>query len=251
MKTNSMVSIIMPSYNATMFIQEAIDSVLKQTYCNWELIIVDDGSKDDTVGLITQYLNEDSRIRLIQLQKNSGAAVARNTAIENANGRYIAFLDSDDKWISKKLEIQIAYMIKNNIAFSYAQYKKINHKSEVISNTIIAPLHVTYDMLLKTCYIPCLTAIYDTGILGKQFMPLIEKRQDYGLWLKITKNVDAFGVDQCLAHYRVHQNTISSNKVKAAFYHWRILREYENVNLIKASYYFIYYAISGLKKYLK
>lgn len=243
------VTIIMPSYNSENFIIESIESVLAQTYSNWELIIVDDCSPDDSNKIIAKYIDSDSRIKLIKLQKNSGPAIARNMAIETANGRYIAFLDSDDVWLPNKLEKQIKFMQDNDLAFTYSSYKLVGEDNEDLG-LFITKDKISYFDMLKTCSVGCLTAIYDTEKIGKQYMPLILKRQDYGLWLKILKLIgETRGILEPLATYRIRKNSVSSNKVKAAKYQWKIYREIEKLSFLKSLYYFAFYAYNGIIKY--
>ena len=243
------VTIIMPSYNSEKFIIESVESVLVQTYSNWELIIVDYCSPDDSNKIITKYVDNDSRIKLIKLQKNSGPAVARNTAIEAANGRYIAFLDSDDVWLPNKLETQINFMHDNDLAFTYSSYRLVGEDNEHLG-VFITKDKISYFDMLKTCSVGCLTAIYDTEKIGKQYMPLILKRQDYGLWLKILKLIgETRGILEPLATYRIRKNSVSSNKVKAAKYQWKIYREIEKLSFLKSLYYFVFYAYNGVTKY--
>lgn len=243
------VTIIMPSYNSEKFIIESVESVLAQTYSNWELIIVDDCSPDDSNKIITKYVDSDCRIKLIKLQKNSGPAVARNMAIEAASGRYIAFLDSDDVWLPNKLETQINFMRENNLAFTYSSYGLVGEDNEDLG-LFITKDKISYFDILKTCSVGCLTAIYDTEKIGKQYMPLILKRQDYGLWLKILKLIgETRGILEPLAIYRIRKNSVSSNKVKAAKYQWKIYREIEKLSFLKSLYYFAFYTYNGVTKY--
>ena len=243
------VTIIMPSYDSEKFIIESIESVLAQTYSNWELIIVDDCSPDDSNKIITKYVDSDGRIKLIKLQKNSGPAVARNTAIEAASGRYIAFLDSDDVWLPNKLETQINFMHDNDLAFTYSSYRLVGEDNEHLG-VFITKDKISYFDILKTCSVGCLTAIYDTKKIGKQYMPLILKRQDYGLWLKILKLIgETKGISEPLATYRIRKNSVSSNKVKAAKYQWKIYRDIEKLSFLKSLYYFVFYAYNGVTKY--
>ena len=244
-----LVSIITPSYNSEKFISQTMESVLSQTYQNWEMIIVDDKSPDDSNIIIEKYIKQDKRIKLIKLNKNSGPAVARNVAIKEAKGRYIAFLDADDVWYPNKLEKQIAFMKENNLAFTYSAYEIIDEQDKSIGK-FVPPSFITCESMLKTCSVGCLTAIYDTKKLGKIFMPIIDKRQDYGLWLKILKKIKITkGLNEVLAKYRIRKNSVSSNKLKAAKYQWKIYRDVENLNLIKSIYYFLHYAYNGIKKY--
>lgn len=243
---NELISIITPSYKSERFISQTIESVLAQTYQNWEMIVVDDVSLDNSSDIVEKYCKKDNRIRLIKLEKNSGAAVARNRAIKEAKGRYIAFLDADDIWKAEKLEKQIYFMQKNNYSFTYTAYEKIDENG-VVFGKIGVPLKVSYNQLLKTCVIGCLTVIYDTEKLDKVYMPLIRKRQDFGLWLKILKKVDfAYGINEPLAFYTVREDSISANKKSAAQFTWKLYREIEKLNLLKACYYFSHYAIRGI-----
>lgn len=247
---HDLVSIVTANYNCEKFIEDTIKSVQAQTYTDWEMIIVDDFSTDKSIEIINQYIKKDSRIKLIELECNSGAAVARNRAIEEANGRYIAFLDSDDLWLPEKLEKQLKFMLNNNYDFTYTNYDLIDEKSIHYGKTFIAKAESTYHDLLVTCSIGCLTVIYDTRKLGKVYMPLILKRQDYGLWLKILKQIEkAYSLNESLAIYRIRKNSISSNKLKAASYQWKIYRDFEKLNIIQSCYYFLCYTYNGMRKY--
>lgn len=244
-----MVSIITPSYKSVKFISQTIESVLNQTYQDWEMIIVDDVSPDNSNEIIEKYIKKDDRIKLIKLEKNGGPAVARNRAIEEASGRYIAFLDADDLWMPGKLEKQIKFMVNNNIVLSYSSYDLIDEDNNDLGTFITKP-KVNYSDLLKTNSIGCLTAIYDTEKIGKVLMPDIIKRQDYGLWLNILKKTDhAKGILESLAKYRIMKNSVSSNKFVAAKYVWKIFRDVEKLNIFKSCYYFCFYVYNGLKKY--
>src|SRR5690554_216745 len=246
MKKSNTVSIITPLYNCSDFLDATLNSVLAQTYQNWEVIMVDDCSSDNSVLIAQEFVEKDHRIKLIQLAENSGAAVARNTAIEAAKGRYIAFLDSDDAWLPNKLEKQIAFMQENNYPFTYAAYDKVNESDEVFGHVGV-PDKVTYSDLLKSCSIGCLTAMYDTEFFGKVYMPLIRKRQDLGLWLKLLKKTKyAYGLNETLGFYKVRKDSISANKKSAALFTWRLYRDIEKLSLPKAGYYFSHYAVRGL-----
>jgi glycosyltransferase involved in cell wall biosynthesis len=244
-----MISVIMPSYNSEHFISKAIDSVLSQTYDHWEMIIVDDCSHDNSALIIEEYCKKDSRIKLIKLEKNSGPAVARNTGIKEAKGRYIAFLDADDLWKPEKLEKQINFMKENNLVFTYSSYDLIDEEGNFMG-TFKTKEIISYESMLKTNSVGCLTVIYDADMLGKMFMPNILKRQDYGLWLKILKKINSTkGIIEPLAVYRIRKNSVSSNKLKAAYYQWKIYREVEKLNFFKSLYYFSCYIYYGLRKY--
>lgn len=241
-----MVSIITPSYNSEKFISKTVDSVLSQTFKNWEMIIVDDVSPDNANDIIEEYIKKDSRIKLIKLEKNAGAAEARNMAIKEAKGRFIAFLDSDDCWKEDKLEKQINFMLKNDYSFTYTAYEKIDENGNFLG-TMGIPDKVSYNSLLKTCVIGCLTSVYDVQKLGKVYMPKNTKREDFATWLNILKKVDfAYGIKEELAEYRVYENQSSGKKAKMAKENWKLYREIEKLNIFKASYYFTHYAVRGV-----
>jgi len=238
---NPLVSIITPSYKSERFIFKTIDSVLSQTYKNWEMIIVDDVSPDKSNEIIEKYIKQDSRIKLIKLEKNNGPALARNRAIKEANGRYIAFLDADDLWMPEKLEKQLAFMQEKDCALSYTAYETMSEDGRKLNTTINPPKELTYKELLKSNRIGCLTAMYDTEKLGKVYMPLIKKRQDYGLWLRILRGIDiAYGMDEVLATYRVMSNSVSSNKIDLLRYNYSLFREHEKFSVVKSLYYLIW-----------
>lgn len=240
-----LVSVITPVFNGARFIRETLDSVCAQTHADWELICVDDCSSDNSCEIVQSYADKDSRIRLIRLEVNSGAAVARNAAIEAARGRYIAFLDSDDIWLPYKLEVQLEYMQTNNVPFCYSAYARIDEHNKVIC-TVGVPQQVSYQGMLKTSVIGCLTAVYDTQFFGKVAMPLTRKRQDFGLWLQLLKRIDfARGIPDVLALYRVSPGSMSANKLDAARYTWNIYRNVEGFGLWRSFYYFLNYACRG------
>jgi len=246
---SELVSIITPSYKSEKFISQTIESVLAQTYQNLEMIIVDDVSPDNSNEIIEEYCKKDSRINLIKLEKNSGPAIARNKAIKKAKGRYIAFLDADDIWYKNKLEKQIQFMRKKKLALTYSSYDLMDEENNNLG-TFLTKNKITYTDLLKTNSIGCLTAIYDVEKVGKVFMPNMIKRQDYGLWLKILKKIDYVeGILEPLAKYRIMKKSISSNKLVAAKYVWKLFREVEKLNIFQSIYYFSFYVYYGFKKY--
>lgn len=250
-KEEDLVSIITPSYNCSRFVAETIESVQAQTYQNWEMIIVDDCSTDNSVEIIKKIIKGDSRIRLIEQKWNGGPAVARNVAIENAGGRYIAFLDSDDLWFPEKLEKQIEFIQEKKADLVYSAYKKMNEDG-TDRDSVNPPSEVDYKDLLKSNHIGCLTALYDTKNIEKCYMPIISKRQDHALWLKILKKTEkAYCFNGELAKYRVLNNSVSSNKVVAAKYQWRIYREVEKLGFFESVRNFIFYSVYGFLKYKK
>ncbi|PHD75781.1 glycosyl transferase [Bacillus sp. AFS043905] len=244
-----MVSIITPSYNSKEFIGNAIQSVKDQTYGNFEMIIIDDGSKDNSVLAIKSLINNDKRIKLISLSENVGAAEARNIGIVKARGRFIAFLDSDDIWYPGKLKKQVDFMKKNNIAFSFTSYEMITEVGEKTHNIVRAPKKVDYHGLLKNTIIGCLTVMLDTNKIGKIKMPNC-KPEDTALWLKLLKeDLIAYGMPQVLAQYRLVDGSVSSNKIKAAQHLWNLYRKQENLPFPKSLWYFSHYALNAIKKH--
>tara|TARA_B110000908_G_C10130217_1_gene391826 strand:+ start:183 stop:962 length:780 start_codon:yes stop_codon:yes gene_type:complete len=207
-----MVSIIIPVYNCEEFLRECIQSVLNQTFKDWELIILDDCSTDSSRKIINKYVSLDLRIKSFYFNKNVGAGIARNKGIEISNKRFIAFLDSDDYWHKDKLKIQIDFMIKNSIEFSYTNFFELDKKDKV-NKVILQPESVNYYTLLFNNYIKTLTAIYDTNRIGKVYMPNYRKRQDWGLWFNILEKTNkAFCFSQPLAYYRTSNTSLSKNK---------------------------------------
>lgn len=215
-----LVSIVMPSYNSEKYIKDSIQSVLDQTYINWELLIVDDCSSDKTVDIIKSF--KDERIKFFQNDKNSGAAVSRNKALREAKGKWIAFLDSDDMWLPTKLEEQLEFMISNNYSFSYTDYRVYN--DGVLSNKIItAPKKVTFRKIKHYCYVATLTVVYNHERVGLIQISNIKKNNDYAMWLKALKKVDGYRLCNSLSIYNKHPDSISSgNKIKLIKWHYRL-----------------------------
>lgn len=232
-----LVSIIMPTYNSAAFVGESIRSVQQQTYENWELIIADDCSDDETVNVVESFAKNDSRIKLKKTEHNLGPAGARNIAIEAANGQYFAFLDSDDIWYPEKLEKQIAFMEKNNYLFTYTSYEIINSRSEPVGVVLSAPNKVNYN---KTLYggnvVGNLTVVYNAEKLGKFFVPDIKKRNDFALWLLVLSECgNGYGMKEVLAKYRVRNGSVSTtHKYKMIKYHWELYRHIEKLSLVKS-----------------
>ncbi|MFC3039727.1 glycosyltransferase family 2 protein [Virgibacillus xinjiangensis] len=247
-----LISVITPAYNAERFIKETIQSVLDQSFTDWEMVIVDDQSQDRTVDFVKEYQQKDSRIRLIVLEENSGSAVARNTAIREARGRYLAFLDSDDQWMPAKLERQLAFMRDNGVAFSFTQYRRMQEDGTMTNAVTEAPATVDYDALMKRCVIGCLTVMLDTEKTGSVEMVNIRTRQDYALWLDLTRRGHlAYGMQEVLAKYRVVGNSISSNKWKAAKQNWHVFRQVESQSVRKSLWYFAHYAVLSVRDIIK
>ena len=243
-----LVSIIMPLYNCETYVLASIESVSSQTYKNWELIIVDDCSTDNSFSVSEEYIQDEPRIKLYQMNKNSGVATVRNHAIDLAQGDFIAFLDSDDIWLPSKLEKQITFMETENILLSYTSYYTMNEKSETMG-MYHAEKRVTYYDMLKTSSIGTLTTVYNAKKLGKYYFKDIG-HEDYAMKLQILRDINyAGGLDEPLAKYRMTNNGLSGNKFKTALWQWKIYRESEQLSLLKSLYYFVHYVYFGLKKY--
>ncbi len=231
---NDLVSIIMPSYNTGRFIGETIDSVLAQTYGNWELIIVDDCSTDDTDSVVQKYLG-DERIRYIKNEKNSGAAVSRNRALREATGKWIAFLDSDDLWEPEKLEKQIAFMEENGYSFSYTNYAEIDEESIPNGKWVTGPKRITKHGMYNYCWMGCLTVMYDRETVGLIQIEDIKKNNDYAMWLKACLKADCYLFDEILAKYRRRGGSISNHGyTKLIKWHYKLFREAEKKNPVPA-----------------
>lgn len=247
-QNNHLVSIITACYNSEKHISDTINSILDQTYQNWELLLVDDCSTDKTLNIINTFASLDRRIKVFQLTENSGAAVARNKAIKEAEGRFIAFLDSDDRWLPLKLEKQIAFMISNGYSFTHTAYELIDEFGNTSKKTIKPAEVLRYNDMLYSNKIGCLTAIYDQHQLGKIEMPLLRKRQDYGLWLKILQpGIKAYGFSEVLSQYRKTQNSMSSNKMELIKWNWKLFREVQGLSFTKSIYYLVCNIGSKLK----
>lgn len=245
-----LVSVIMPCYNAERFITEAIKSVQAQSITDWELLITDDCSTDNTRNLVKSISEDDPRIKLFDLPENNGAAVARNNSIMHAAGRYIAFLDSDDLWAEDKLEKQLAFMSSKSAGFSFTAYETISENGER-NNIIHVPATLTYNQYLRNTIIGCLTVIVDRDIVGDFRMPLLRKRQDMATWLSILRQgVVAYGLDLPLASYRNVSTSISHNKLKAAAVVWKVYRDVEHLSLARSIFSFIGYGYNAVKKRL-
>lgn len=245
------VSIITPVFNAEKFLKDTIESVLAQTYQNWEMLFVDDCSNDSSVDLIKEYTSLDSRIKFFKNSQNSGPGPSRNVAIEKATGRFIAFLDSDDIWVKDKLKIHVNFMLKNEAAFSHTSYGYMDESGNIIKSTFhVSNYPISYNDLLKRTEISCLTAMYDINYTGKRFMPDLRRKQDYALWLNILKSgFKSIPLDQELAFYRQVKGSVTSNKLKLIFEHWLFLRNREKLGVFKSAYYLFHWGILGILKY--
>lgn len=236
-----LVSIITPTYNCGKFIKETIESVINQTYQNWEMIIVDDCSTDNTKSVVKEY-EYDNRIKYYCLDINSGAAIARTRAMELAGGNYIAFLDSDDLWPANKLELQLTIMKKNNWNFTCTDYEQIDENSHSLHKTIKSISKTDYNRLLLDCPVGNSTVMYNVDKMGKFVVPNIRKRNDDALWLQMLKKEKyIYGINEVLMKYRVRQNSISSNKMQLIKYHWILYRKIEKLSIIRSIFHICYW----------
>ena len=244
---NSLVSIITPSYNSAKFIKQCIESVIAQTYTNWEMLIVDDYSSDNSLQILKKY--NDKRIQLIELDKNVGASESRNVAIRKAKGKYIAFLDSDDLWEPQKLEKQISFMQKKDIVFSFSTYQPMSDDESKLYSIIHAPKIVTYSSYLKKTIIGCLTVVIDREKTGGFEMPNIRSSHDMALWLLIMRRgFDAYGLDENLARYRIVSTSNTANKWRAAKDVWIVYRQFEKLSFFYSIWCFLNYAFNAIIK---
>lgn len=232
-----LVSIIMPSYNTAFFIAESIQSVLAQSYKDWELIIVDDCSPDNTDQVVKPYLS-DERIIYLKNEKNSGAAVSRNRALREAKGKWIAFLDSDDLWMPDKLKKQISFMEKNDYHFSYTNYAEIDTEDHRNGITVTGPKRITKIGMYNYCWPGCLTVIYDKDVVGLIQIADIKKNNDYAMWLKVCQKTDCYLLDEELALYRRGRaGSVSTHSIKTMIgWHYKLYREAEGQNLVAAAF---------------
>lgn len=249
---NSKVSIITPLYNSENFIGETIDSVIAQTYIDWEMLIVDDCSTDNSRQVVEQYIKTDSRIRYFRTKSPSGSpSDPRNIGIKTATGRYVAFLDSDDLWVPNKLELQVPLFSDDKVAVVFSNYVKINEDGEFNGGVITAPTEVTYSSLLKGNVIACLTSVYDRKKTGKLYFTK-QGHEDFALWLEILKKgYLARNSNLVMAKYRVRKSSVSSNKLKVIKWYYIIYRENEKLSLIRTFYYLTLALNKSFFKYIK
>lgn len=234
---NELVSIITPTWNCGRWIAETIQSVQTQTYTNWEMLIVDDCSTDNTREIVDRFMADDSRIKYFCNERNSGAAVSRNRALREAKGRWIAFLDSDDLWLPEKLERQIRFMQEYNYTFSYHEYTEISETSEDLGVKVSGPKHITKTGQTNYCWQGCLTVMYDAKTIGLIQIADIKKNNDYAIWLKTIKKGDCHLLNECLAKYRKRTGSISNHGYVALLkWHYKLFREVENQSPVMSAF---------------
>ena len=232
---DDLISIIMPSFNTGKYITETIESVLAQSYKNWELIIVDDCSSDNTDEIVSTYLSDD-RIHYLKNEKNSGAAFSRNIALRKAKGKWIAFLDSDDLWMPEKLEKQLSFMKSNGYFFSYTDYEEIDVNGKQTGVRVTGPRKVTKTGMYNYCWLGCLTVMYDADKIGLIQIENIKKNNDYAMWLKVCHKADCYLLDECLAQYRKGRvGSVSTHSIKTMIgWHYKLFREAEKQSVVQS-----------------
>lgn len=247
-KSNYLVSVITPAYNCAEYIEECIESVLNQTYQNWEMLIVNDKSTDNTQSIVESYANKDPRIKLFNQERNAGAAAARNKALELSQGRFVAFLDSDDAWKPNKLERQLEFMLENKYGFTFTSYEIMSVKPLDKKKIFRVPEKINYNQYLKNTIIGNLTVIMDKELLG-EIRVEVGYLEDVLTWMKYLRQGHiAYGLDENLAMYRVAENSVSSNKFKNAKRYFWCLREKQKLSLMKSIYCQVGYMFNATKK---
>lgn len=252
MAKDELVSIIVPVYNVEKFILETIGSVAAQTYPNWELLLVEDGSSDGTAAVIEEYVRQkkEDRIRLIRQPSNMGAARARNRGVREARGRYIAYLDADDLWMPGKLELQLGFMEEQGAAFTFTGYEFADERGRGTGKVVHVPGTLSYRQALSNTTIFTTTVMFDTEKIAGELLEMpIMKSEDTALWWKVLRNgYTAYGLDENLALYRRAGRTLSSNKLKAIRRIWRLYRDAEGLGVLKSAWHFCFWAVRAVKR---
>ncbi|MBM6615370.1 glycosyltransferase family 2 protein [Desemzia sp. RIT804] len=247
---DNLVSIITPAYNSSKYIEECIESVLNQTYQNWEMLIVNDHSTDNTQQIVEEYIKKDNRIKLYNQKSNRGVAFARNTALELSKGRYVAFLDSDDTWKPKKLEVQLNFMLKNNYGFTFTSYETINSNPNGKKKIYRVPHKINYNQYIKNTIIGNLTVVMDKKLLGEISVEYGDL-EDVLTWMKYLKmGYPSYGLNENLACYRITKNSVSNNKFKNAKKYFWCLRNRQNLSVLQSIYCQFFYLFNATKKRL-
>lgn len=249
MDSQPLVSVIMPSYNAEKYIAESIESVLHQTYRNWELLITDDCSCDRTPEIVQSYCQQDQRINFVVAKQHAGIAKTRNQSIARAKGQFIAFLDNDDLWVPEKIEKQVRFIVENNYAFVYSAYELMNEDGTLKGKTIKTAGVVDYNKYLRNTIIGSGTIMLDQNQTGSLVMPDNATSDDMALWCKILKDGhQAYPIPEVLMKYRVRSNSASANKLKAAKDVWLVYRKQEKLSFFHALTCFSCYAFNATIK---
>ena len=249
---DTLISVIVPVYNVRKFIIETMDCVRRQTYTHWELLLVEDGSTDGTAEVIQEYLErtQDTRIRLIRQPSNMGAARARNRGVEEAAGRYVAYLDADDLWMPEKLEHELAFLAEKQAAFVFTGYEFADEQGQGTGKVVRVPETITYKEALKNTTIFTTTVMFDTDKISKELLMMpVMKSEDTALWWKILRNgYTAYGLDENLAKYRRAGKTLSSNKLEALRRIWNLYRRAEGMSVISSVWHFCFWAVRAVKR---
>lgn len=244
-----LISVITPTYNCAKFIEYTIESVRAQSYKQWEMIIVDDCSTDNTKKIVDKFIKEDNRIKYFCLENNSGAAIARTKAMELAKGEYMAFLDSDDIWSEDKLKKQLIFMKQNGFSFTCTAYEQIDEDGNSLNRIIQTVSKADYNRVLLDCPVGNSTVMYNVEKMGKFEVPNIRKRNDDALWLQMLKKEKyIYGMNSVLMKYRIRQNSISSNKFKVIKYHWILYRDIEHLSIARSIFHIMYWCVIKLLK---
>ena len=245
-----MVSVIMPAYNAEKFIEKAIMSVVNQTYKNWELIVIDDGSKDSTTEIVMQLAQEDSRIVFYANEKNMGVARTRNRGFDIAKGDYVALLDSDDIWMPEKLEKQIELIAKTEADITYTSYGIIDVEDNKYKDDYVVPSQTDFEKMLGENHIGCSTVVLKKSVTEEYRFNENFYHEDYVLWMQLLKDGHrAHGLTEVLVQYRFYPGSRAANKLKSAQKRWVIYREYLNLSFLKSVISLANYMLAGIKKY--
>lgn len=247
---NNLVSIVVPVYNAEKFLAETIETVLNQTYENWELLLVNDCSKDNSLGIYEKY-KKDKRIIWHNQEKNGGAALARNKGIELAKGQYICFLDADDLWEKEKLEKQVKFMQDNNCEFAFTGYEFADENGKPNGKKVSVPSTINYKQALKNTTIWTSTVMFDMRKLSKEdiYMPNVRRGQDTATWWKVLKKIKcAYGLNEVLSFYRRTNESLSANKLTALKRTWNLYRNVEKLNIFSSAYNFCWYCFNAVKR---
>jgi teichuronic acid biosynthesis glycosyltransferase TuaG len=245
------VSIIMPVHNGAQFVAEAIASVRAQTRGDWELLVVDDCSSDETALIAGQHAAQDARVRMLRTAANVGSSAARNLGLAHRGGRYVAFLDADDLWLPEKLEKQLEFMWRCNASFSFTAYRKFG--PDGAGGVIHARDSTSWRDMLKGNRVGCSTVVLDTHAHPRIAFPIgLGRQEDYALWLSLLRpGAVARGLDEPLAMYRIHASSKSARKLPSILAQWRVYRDYERLPRLLAAWYLGHYAVRGAVKALR
>ena len=250
MYNNNLISIVCATYNSAQYIEETIHAIIVQTYLNWELILIDDCSTDDTINILYHYANLYENIIVLQNRENLGPGITRNAGILVAKGRYIAICDSDDIWYPQKLEKQLDFMQLNHAAISYTSYELIDSCGRSLKRIIrVMNKPLEYTDYLKNTIIGFSTSMIDRNKCPNVILPDLRSREDTFLWCTLLKNgYKAYGMDEVLTKYRVHETSVSANKIKASVQVWELYRKKLHIPFFKCLFFFLYYAYHAIKK---